>query len=266
MLRTPRNLLLLLICLVALVCVTSAFLITRASIQAAGPTQDPAPTAVAISRGPRNLFLQPEALRVSRRLGKRFGPASRAASVVTGTLSMAGSEQPVSISRQQTQTGEAVELVFRDRQLNWNEREGTKSDSSSLTDAERLLVERLTLDSPDQFVLAQLRGASYFTVARNVRPADAVDGYSGPLWDLVRVDERQQDERLRPQSAWRIYYLNVQTGLPDRIEYQLNGQEIKVEFLEWSEQQGEKTPSLVRWTSNGQPVMEYRAATVSHNK
>jgi hypothetical protein len=129
-----------------------------------------------------------------------------------------------------------------------------------------LLVERLTLDSPDQFVLAQLRGASYFTIARNVRPADAVDGYNGPLWNLVRIDERQQNEALRPQSTWRIYYLNVQTGLPERVEYQLNGQEIKVEFLEWTEQQGEKTPSYVQWTSNGQPIMEYRAATVSHNQ
>jgi hypothetical protein len=127
---------------------------------------------------------------------------------------------------------------------------------------ERLLVERLTLDSPDQFVLAQLRGASYFTIARNVRPADAVDGYAGPLWNLVRVDERQADENLQPQSAWRIYYLNAVTELPERVEYQLNGQEIKVEFLEWTDQQGEKTPSHVKWTSDGQPLMEYRATRV----
>jgi hypothetical protein len=207
------------------------------------------------------LFLQPEALRVARRLGKRFGPSSRTASVVTGTLTVAGTAQPVSITRQQTPTGETVEVVLRDRRLSWNEREGTKS-SAALSDVEGLLVERLTLDSPDQFVLAQLRGASYFTVARYVRPADAQDGYAGPLWNLVRVDERQQDESLRPQSTWRLYYLNAETGLPDRVEYQLNGQEIRVEFLEWSEQQGEKTPSLVRWTSNGQPLMEYRAATV----
>jgi hypothetical protein len=265
MFSTPRNLVLCLVCLVVIVFITSAFLITRASIQTTGPTQDSAPAAATINRGPRNLFLQPEALRVARRLGKRFGPASRAASVVTGTLTITGSEQPVSLTRQQTQTGEAVEVVLRDRRLSWDEREGTKS-SSALTDAERLLVERLTLDSPDQFVLAQLRGARYFTVARNVRPADTVDGYTGPLWDLVRVDERQQDESLRPQSTWRIYCLNVQTGLPERVEYQLNGQEIKVEFLEWTEQQGEKTPSYVQWTSNGQPIMVYRAATVSHNQ
>ena len=126
-------------------------------------------------------------------------------------------------------------------------------------------LERLLLDSPDNFVLAQLRGASYFTVARNVRPADAIDGYNGPLWNLVRVDEPQVDENRRALSTWRIYYINVQTGLPDRVEYQLNGKEIRAEFLDWTDQQGDKTPSYVRWTSDGQIVMEYRATTVSHN-
>lgn len=250
-------------CLAVVVAITGAVLLTRAALKTAAPATQVS-TAATVNRGSRNIFLQPEALRVSRRLGKRFGPASRAAAVVTGTLTIAGSAQPVGITRQQTPTGETVELGFRDRRLSWNEREGTKS-SAALSGLERLLVERLTLDSPDQFVLAQLRGASYFTVARNVRPADAVDGYDGPLWDLVRVDEPQQAESLRPQSTWRIYYINVQTELPDRVEYQLNGQAIVVEFLEWTEQQGEKTPAFVRWTGNGQTLMEYRAATVSHN-
>jgi hypothetical protein len=48
------------------------------------------------------------------------------------------------------------------------------------------------------------------------------------------VDEPQTDESRRPLSTWRIYYLNVATGLPDRVEYQLNGQEIKAEFLAWA--------------------------------
>lgn len=259
--RTPRKLLLLFVCLAVVVGITSAVLIARASIKPpASATQTSNPTTA--NRGPRNLYLQPEAIRVARRLGKRFGPSSRAASMITGTLTMAGSAQSVKLTRQQTKTGETVEVVFSDRWLSWNERERTNSSSTLLSDSDRLLIERLTLDSPDHFVLAQLRGASYLTVARNVRPADAQDGYAGPLWNLVRVDERQQDDRLRPQSTWRIYYINAETELPERVEYQLNGQEIRVQFLEWTEQQGEKTPSYVRWTSSGQPLMEYRAAKV----
>lgn len=126
-------------------------------------------------------------------------------------------------------------------------------------------MERLTLDSPDQFVLAQLRGASYFTIARNVRPTEANDGYSGPLWNLVRVDE-PQTAKMQPLSSWRIYYLNVETGLPDRIEYELNEQPVNVEFLEWSKQGDETTPSLVKWSSNGKSLMELRVTSLSLNQ
>lgn len=263
--RKTRKLLLFGAPLIVVVCVTSLVLITRASSEAPST----APKASRPPRGkdgPRNLFLQPDALRVSRRLGKRFGPSARGTSVLVGTLRIDGSEQPVNITRRQTQTGEAVDLHVANRRLSWSDQEGAKGASGAVSDTERLLVERLTLDSPDQFVLAQLRGASYFTVSRNVRPADAEDGYAGPLWNVVRIDEPRHDESLRPQSTWRLYYLNAQTDLPERVEYQFNGQEIKVEFLEWMDQQGEKTPSYVRWTSNGQPLMEFRVARVSHQE
>jgi hypothetical protein len=261
--RKSRKLLLYVAPLIVIVCVTSVVLITRASSEAL-VTAPKASRPPRVKDGPRNLFLQPDALRVSRRLGKRFGPSARGTSVLVGTLKIDGNEQPVNITRRQTQTGETVELHLAKGRLNWSDHEGAKGASGAVSNADRLLVERLTLDSPDQFVLAQLRGASYFTIARNVRPADAQDGYAGPLWNVIRVDEPQQDESLRPQSTWRIYYLNAQTELPERVEYQLNGQEIKVEFLEWTEEQGEKTPFYVRWTSNGQPLMEYRVARVSH--
>jgi hypothetical protein len=148
----------------------------------------------------------------------------------------------------------------------WSDRDGTTASSGIATDPERLLVERLTLDSPDQFVLAQLRGASYFIVARNLRPTDANDGYTGALWNVVRVDEPHTEASLRPRSTWRLYYLNVQTGLPERIEYQLSGEEIKVEFVAWADAQGEKTPALIRWSRGGQTIMEYQVTNVSHNQ
>ena len=243
----------------------SALLITRAAPKSSAvSTQASAQSRV--NRGPRNLFLQPEALRVSRRLGKRFERSSRETTTSVGMLTLAGDQQPLTLSRRQTETGESVELVVGGRGLTWSDRDGTRTNSGIATAAERLLVERLTLDSPDQFVLAQLRGASYFTVARNVRPTDANDGYTGALWNVVRVDEPQTEEKLRPRSTWRLYYLNVQTGLPDRIEYQLNGEEIRVEFLAWAEAQGERTPAHVRWSSGGRTLMEYQVTNVSHDQ
>jgi hypothetical protein len=186
---------------------------------------------------------------------------------MAGSLTIAGSQRPVIIIRRQTETGETVELLLGGRNLTWGEREGIKPGADPPTDTERLLFERLIFDSPDQFVLAQLRRASYFTVARNVRPTDAADDYQGPLWNLVRVDEPQETEDPgRPLSTWRIYYVNAQTGLPDRIEYQVNGQDTRADFVEWTEQFGEKTPSHVRWSRDGQVVMEFHATSVSHSQ
>ncbi|MCA1578799.1 MAG: hypothetical protein LC794_15710 [Acidobacteria bacterium] len=246
-------------------CAVNAFLITRAAPESSlHNTQVTAQQRV--RRGPRNLFLQPEALRVSRLLGKRFDRSSRAITTTVGSLTLAGNQQPLTLVRRQTESGEDVELALGGRGLTWTDNDGIKARSGVVTDIERLLVERLLLDSPDQFVLAQLRGASYFTVARNVRPTDASDGYSGALWNLVRVDEPQTDENLRPLSSWRIYYINVQSGLPDRIEYQLYGQEITADFLAWREAEGERTPSHITWSSGGETVMEYQVTNVSHNQ
>lgn len=266
MLRTSKSFVLGGVCLAVVVCVTSAVvLITRA---ANGSSAQPSPIAPSrrINKGARNLSLQPEAARVARQLGKRFGPTSRSVTAFSGQLNTADGQQSITFTRRQTDNGETAELSLSNRALTWSAEEGARANANAATGTERLLLERLLLDSPDNFVLAQLRGASYFTVARNVRPTDATDGYNGPLWNLVRVDEPQVDENRRALSTWRIYYINVQTGIPERVEYQLNGKEIRAEFLEWTERQGEKTPSRVQWLSDGQPLMEFRATSVSHNQ
>jgi len=257
-----RNIVIFISVSIALVaCATSVILISRASTKSPEPAQPRKQSKV------RNMSLRPEALSVSRRLGDRFKSASRSVSTTVGTLTMGGNEQPIVLVRRQTDTGETVDIHIGNRGLKWKEREALTAVSGEPSDAERLLAERLILDSPDQFVLAQLRGAGYFTIAHNVRPTDAGDDYSGPLWNMVRVDEPpQQDDNARPFSIWRIYYINVETGLPDRIEYQLNGQDIRTDFLGWSDRQGEKTPERITWSSGGQVIMEFTARNVSHNQ
>jgi hypothetical protein len=109
--------------------------------------------------------------------------------VITGFVTIDGIQRPVTITRRQTRKGENVELNLAGRSLTWNADEGARAVSSSPSVTERLVIERLTYDSPDYFVLAQLRGASYFTVAQNVRPENAPDEYDGPVWTVIRVDE-----------------------------------------------------------------------------
>lgn len=245
-----------------LACVTTAFFIARASLGSSSLGVLGKPQPRNLSRQ-RNLSLQPEALRVSRQLGNRFKSSSRAVSTTQGNLTLAGNQQHVTIVRRQTETGERVELLLGGRGLTWSDREGLRAVSGLPADTERLLVERLIVDTPDQFVLAQLRGASYFTIARSVRPADAEDNYTGPLWTLVRVDDSQRSGALRAISSWRIYYINSATGLIDRVVCEVNGQTIQADIVAWNEWNGEKIPSHITWSAGTEIIMDFQVTTLS---
>lgn len=262
--RKRKNLLLTVPFLVLIACVASALLITRAANESS-PATAQIPTQ-SLAKNGRNPFLQPEALRAARQLGKRFGPASRSTTFLSGNFTVAGSTQPLAMTRRQTETGETVDVLLSNRSLTWSAEEGAKAMGSAPTENERLLLERLIFDSPDYFVLAQLRGASYATVARNVRPPDAPDNYSGPLWTIVRVDELQVAEALRPKSTWRLYYINSQTGLIDRIVSRLGEETVEAQIWSWVEESGEKVPSQIIWSIDGRAIMSYQATFVSHNE
>jgi hypothetical protein len=218
--------------------------------------------------GPRNLSLQPEAFNLGRRLGSRFGSGKREKSILVGTLTVGSERRIVHTIRTQTDNGEQVEIKIAGSpgSLTWDAGEGALSSKSRAGTSDRELIERLVLDSPDQFVLAQLRGASYYTVARNVRPANVDDKYSGPLWDIVRVSDPEPDETKRPQSSWRLYYLNTATGLIDKIESEVGGQRIFAEISGWTKQNGENVPTQITWTCQGRTLMQYALTNFSHGE
>jgi hypothetical protein len=210
--------------------------------------------------------LQPEAAAVNRRIGNRFKSANTR-SFVAGALTIGSDRQPVTIIRSQTDNGENVDVTLAGRSFNWSDTEGIRAiQNAAAANAERLAVERLVFDSPDQFVLAQLRGASYQTIVRNLRPTDAGDDYTGPLWTMVRVNDPQTVESIAPKSLWRLYYINSHTGLIDRIESDVDGQRIEASILQWTEQNGEKIPAHIRWTTNGQILMEYQLTSFSQGQ
>jgi len=244
------------------ICVPTVLFITRASSDPSSPQ----PVVVqGPTRGSKNVLLRPEARGMSRRLGRRFEASSRATSASVGTLSVGGNQQQITIVRSQSNKDENVEVVLAERRVTWNSAEGIGTDSGTVTDLQRLVIERLIFDSPDRFVLAQLSGASYRSIAENVRPSNAVDGYSGPAWTLVRVSEPALNQETRVTSHWRIYYVNSLTGLIDRIESESNGQKIEAEIVEWSERNGETFPTHIKWLANGQLVMEYQTTAISHS-
>jgi hypothetical protein len=147
--------------------------------------------------------------------------------------------------------------------FSWDAAAGARTSLGTLALTDRTILERLIFDGADQFILAQLRGASYQTVVRNLRPDDAPDNYAGPLWDLIRVDDPQTDEQKRPLSKWRIYYLNSITGLIDKVVCDVQGERIEADFHDWLDHSGEKFPSRITWTSHEQPLMTLNVTNVS---
>lgn len=217
--------------------------------------------------GRRNLSLQPEAMKLARLLGKRFVSDNNSTSALVGTLTIGSETRTIQMMRKQSEDGESVEIrVAGSPLLSWDGKQGALDTDQQATGSNRELIERLVFDSPDQFVLMQLRGASYYTVARSVRPVDATDGYNGPLWTIVRVDDPQRDEAKTATSRWRLYYINTATGLIDRIESEVDGQRIVAEISSWTEQGGEKLPAQIVWTRDGQTLMQYSLTNFSQSQ
>ena len=216
------------------------------------------------STKPRNLSLQPEAFKMSRRLGSRFMPSRQSMSTMIGILITGTAQQDINVTRRQTSTGEEVGIAVGAGTLAWDDVDGAKALGSNLTEAQQTLIERLVLDNPDQFVLAQLRGASYYTVARNVR-ADTGGGdeYHGPVWDVIRVVEPQNEGARRLLTNSRLYYLNVETGLIDKIVSELKGETIEASILEWSDRSGDKFPFYIVWKHGNETIQEFRLTSVS---
>jgi len=129
-----------------------------------------------------------------------------------------------------------------------------------------MIIKRLALDSADQFVLAQLRGASYRTVAINVIPSSAAgsDDYSGPTWDVVRIGEPDTSGPDSPLSNSRSFHINTSTGLIDRCFSQEGSETIVAEMTGWVDRFGENVPTRITWSRDGQPVMELNLNGVAH--
>lgn len=213
------------------------------------------------------LSFQPQADRFRRRMGQRFLKQGSEEATLTGTLTINGSNHQVRVFRQRGDDGESVSIALDGQaaSLTWNGAEGAKSASLPASGEMRAMIERIALDSPDQFVLAQLRGASYRTLAQRVVPNGAaeVEDYTGPAWDVVRVGEPDTTGEAKPQSAWRLYYLNSDTGLIERIASEENGESVVAEIAEWVEQGGELFPTRIVWLVGGQKAMELALDSVA---
>jgi hypothetical protein len=214
------------------------------------------------------LALQPEADRFRRRLGQRFLTPGREMSVLVGQLTVGTERYTARIIRNQADDDERLTVALNGGPptLTWSGLGGAQANGSSANGDVRALIERLALDSPDQFILAQLRGASYYNIASHVRPAEVGGSgqYRGPVWSIVRVGEPSTVTQGRPQSRWRLFYINEATGLIDKIVSKEQDGNIVAEFSGWVEQAGEQAPTRITWTRNKQVVMELKLNNIGH--
>ena len=220
------------------------------------------------SRLRSRLSQQLDADRLRRRLGDRFLIAGREQTLLTGMLTVGTSVRPVRIVRTQQDDGEQVEISIGNgpANLTWNPTDGAREDGGPAAGSDRALIERVVLDSPDQFVLAQLRRASYRLLARNVVPDGIKDleNYLGPAWDVFNVGEPDSPAGSQALSPARVYYINVSTGLIDKVVSKEAGETIVATLSGWSDQNGERLPTHVQWRLNDQVVMELSVNAASY--
>jgi hypothetical protein len=212
------------------------------------------------------LALQPWANKMRKDLGQRFVAPGMEVTTMIGTLTIGLEAHSLVMVRTQTEDGEQVDigLDHDSPTLSWNPERGAYADGAWLDRGRRSLIERLALDSPDEFILAQLRGASYYPVASNVRPSEAGSSitYSGPTWDAVRIGEPSKPGQPSPESPWRLYYINTKTGMIDRISSR-EDRAVLAQISGWSQRNGEVVPTHITWSQNNQTIMELVLSSVT---
>ncbi|GEM_PF-1569674 len=226
----------------------------------------PALQSTARGRLHSKLSLQPAADRMRRRLGYRFSQKGREVMIAVGALILNGSPQAVQIRRSQGDDGENVSVVLSGQAtLTWSSTEGVKSQGQMATGSEREIIERLVFDSPEQFILAQVRGNAYALLASSVRPAEAGDAedYKGPVWEVVQVTEGDLQATGKPLQLTRLYLINSTTGLLDKVITKEQEQTITAELSGWVEENGERLPTRVVWRRNNQMLMELHLTTIT---
>lgn len=222
----------------------------------------PKPTTSDQSFGVNRAELDRHVLRALDNLGDRFERAGKERAVLTGSITRYGNATGTSAVRiirelpnklryeEQTQKGQLV-LGF-DGQSPW-------ALNGAPTSEQIDFIISLLRDSADRFIVGQALGHPTRMLGEKYRLDDGSNtNYAGHFYDIFKVDDTlvSAGETLHRPT---FFYINSQTGLPERIVYERQEAatiRVVVELGNWATVAGQKVPTKISRKEDGAVVTE----------
>lgn len=133
--------------------------------------------------------------------------------------------------------------------------------------ADREAIESLAFDTPDRLLFGQMQGFAYRHLGSRFRLDDGTTkNYTEGYYDIYQVTDRIKiGSEIREQN--KLFYVNSDTLLPERVRYQTvrAGAKVEVEVTttSWQKVNGQQAPGLITRLENGKPVLTLTVTSVA---
>jgi hypothetical protein len=201
--------------------------------------------------------LDPHVSRALNSLGDRFERQEKLRTILSGTLvrSRGATTETVQVTitrepqdrlRYEERSGVSVRTLGSDGKNFWSSAGATPSSE------ETALIEALVRDTIEHFISGQVAGDALRVLGNRYRLDDGSDPkYTGPYYDILNVADTLQIGDQKNQRS-TLYYLNSETGLPERIVYEPKADaRVEVEFSAWRILAGQQIPARIVRRENG---------------
>jgi hypothetical protein len=205
--------------------------------------------------------LRPQLHAVLSALGDRLEKPGKERLTLNGTITKAESQQaiPVKVVREFPGKLRLEEQINGQTRVTVFNSNGAQRSGDALNRRDEDLIEMLTHDSAEHFLIVQLGGAATRFLGPRFRLDDGTaTDYEGPFYDLYETSEMiKVGSEVRRQT--KVYYFNSDTHLLERVRYRLADSltEVEVRLNNWREVQGQKLPGEIVRLENDAPVLTF---------
>ena len=210
--------------------------------------------------------LRPEFQVALEHFGSRLSVPGREALLLVGTIAhdggakapfQASMEAPDKVRFEEGSPGSATLSGF-DGTQHW-------SNKASVVRADEALLETVLFNSFERLLFRQQAGQATRKIGSRFRVDGGASGaaYTGPVYDIYAVyDDLPGNGKSR--QTWKWYYLNSNTLLLERIEYQgADGTTTTTLLEQWTQFGGDWVPRSIRRIENGKEVLRIEVAAAS---